>query len=245
MNSTPHRIARDWSIGVIIPAQNEEATVAATVDSILLAGEYSGCERSLWIVVVADTCTDRTASIARGAIGSCGEVIEACVRSAGSARRIGAKAVFEHFLNVDPRSIWLANTDADTCVSPDWIDVQLDLADEGITGVAGIVQLGTDSSAAAREAHRTSYPLAANGTHTHVHGANIAMRADAYLDVGGWADRALAEDHCLWGRLRSRGWRVSSPITSVVTTSGRLEGRARGGFADALKAKIEAQHADS
>jgi len=245
MNATPHLNARDWSIGVIIPAQNEESTVAATVASVLVAAEYSGCQRSLWIVVVADTCTDRTASIARGAIGSFGEVVEARVRAAGSARRLGAKAVFDHFHNVDPRSIWLANTDADTCVSHDWIDVQLNLADEGVTGVAGIVRLDRHSSAAAHEAHRSNYALAANGTHSHVHGANIAVRADAYLDVGGWADRALAEDHCLWGRLRSRGWRVSSPITSVVTTSGRLEGRARGGFADALKAHIDARHAES
>jgi cellulose synthase/poly-beta-1,6-N-acetylglucosamine synthase-like glycosyltransferase len=236
---------RDWSIGVVIPAQNEEASIEACVGSVRRACEYSGCRDSLWIVVVADTCTDRTANLARGAIGSFGEVIEARVRSAGSARRLGAKAVVDHFCTIDPRSIWLANTDADTCVSRDWIDVQLNLANDGITGVAGIVRLGHESSAAAHEVHRRNYPLGTDGTHTHVHGANIAVRADAYLDVGGWKDRALAEEHCLWGRLRSRGWRISSPTNSVVTTSGRLEGRAPGGFADTLKARLDARHADS
>jgi cellulose synthase/poly-beta-1,6-N-acetylglucosamine synthase-like glycosyltransferase len=237
--------ALDWSIGVVIPAQNEEGTVAASVASVLHAAEYSGCKDSLWMVVVADSCTDRTAIIAGAAMGCHGEVIEARVRSAGAARRLGAKSVFEHFRAVDPRSIWLANTDADTCVSRDWIDVQLNLADEGVAGVAGIVRLSRDSSEAAHELHRRTYALRADGTHSHVHGANIAVRADAYLDVGGWTDRALAEDHCLWGRLRSRGWRVSSPTSSVVTTSGRLEGRAPGGFADTLKAQLNARHVDS
>ncbi len=236
---------RDWSIGVVIPAQNEEATIEACISSVIRACEYSGCRHSLWIVVVADMCTDRTAGLARAAIGSFGQVVEARVRSAGSARRLGAKAVFEHFRTIDPRFIWLANTDADTCVSREWIDVQLNLANDGVTGVAGIVRLGRGSSAAAHEVHRRNYPLRADGTHSHVHGANIAVRADAYLDVGGWTDRPLAEDHCLWGRLRSRGWRISSPTNSVVTTSGRLEGRARGGFADTLKARLDARHADS
>jgi hypothetical protein len=81
-----------------------------------------------------------------------------------------------------------------------------------------------------------------DGSHTHVHGANLSVRADAYEDVGGWSDLALAEDHCLWGRLRRR-LRGSSPVSSVVTTSARLQGRATGGFADTLKARLEAQHA--
>ena len=39
-----------------------------------------------------------------------------------------------------------------------------------------------------------------DGTHAHVHGANLGIRADAYLDVGGWSDASLAEDHCLWNQ---------------------------------------------
>ncbi len=62
----------------------------------------------------------------------------------------------------------------------------------------------------------------------------MGVRADAYLDVGGWSDLKVSEDHCLWGRLRRRGWRLQSPTASVVLTSGRLQGRAQGGFADTL-----------
>jgi hypothetical protein len=71
----------------------------------------------------------------------------------------------------------------------------------------------------------------------------MALRADAYLDIGGWTDRTVAEDHCLWRRLHRRGWRVTSPASSVVITSARLKGRAGGGFADTLQARIAARHA--
>jgi glycosyltransferase involved in cell wall biosynthesis len=237
------RIPREWSIGVIVPAQNEEATIKLCIESIITAAGHGGRADTLWIVVVADACSDATARIARRALGTFGRVLECNVRSAGTARRLGVEAVLEHFRGVDARSIWLANTDADTSVPGDWIDVQLAFADDGVTGVAGIVQLNADGCRKAHEIYRRTYHLQPDGTHTHVHGANIAVRADAYLDVGGWRDRAVSEDHCLWGRLRSRGWRVSSPVRSVVSTSARLVGRARGGFADTLEAQIHAAYA--
>jgi cellulose synthase/poly-beta-1,6-N-acetylglucosamine synthase-like glycosyltransferase len=236
------RVFYEWSIGVIVPAQNEAATIKRCLGSIIAAACHSGRADSLWIVVVADTCSDATAQIARCELGTFGRVLECRVRSAGAARRLGVEAVLEHFRGVDVHSIWLANTDADTSVPVDWIDIHLAFADEGVTGVAGIVQLNTDGCAKAHEIYDSTYHIQSDGTHTHVHGANIAVRADAYLDVGGWRDLALSEDHCLWGRLRSRGWRVSSPARSVVSTSARLVGRARGGFADTLEAQINAPY---
>ncbi|GAC1305525.1 MAG: glycosyltransferase [Steroidobacteraceae bacterium] len=196
-----------------------------------------------WVVVVADRCTDRTVERARRALGSAGEVICIDVRSAGAARREGVARMLAHWGESDPARIWLANTDADTFVSEEWIAVQLAFADQGITAVAGIVHLHAGASASVHDVFRTTYLTTPQGTHSHVHGANLSVRADAYVDVGGWSDLPLAEDHCLWARLRRRGWRVSSPVSSVVATSPRLEGRAKGGFADALKARVEALHA--
>ena len=170
-------------------------------------------------------------------------MLECDVRSAGSARRLGVDAALAHFNDKELGQIWLANTDADTLVTRDWITVQLSLADSGIAAVAGIVTLEEDGSREAHEIHRASYLTNLDGTHGHVHGANLALRADAYVDAGGWAHRALAEDHCLWNRLKHRGWRLCSPVSSVVVTSARLIGRARGGFADSLKARIDAQFA--
>jgi Glycosyl transferase family group 2 len=158
---------------------------------------------------------------------------------------VGVDRVLEHWNTRDRSHIWLANTDADTHVGDDWIAVQLRLADQGVTAVAGIVHLASGGCAAAHEIYRDTYLTSADGTHSHVHGANLSVRADAYEDVGGWSNLALAEDHCLWGRLRRKGWRVSSPVSSVVTTSARLKGRAKGGFADTLLACVEALYADA
>jgi cellulose synthase/poly-beta-1,6-N-acetylglucosamine synthase-like glycosyltransferase len=234
---------RSWSVGVVIPAHDEELTIETCILSVLRSLSTGGVEKH-WIVVVADHCTDRTIERARRALRGAGEVLEVRAHSAGAARRAGAARVLQHWHTLDHAEIWLANTDADSYVREDWVTVQLGLADEGVTAVAGIVHLDAAGSAAAHEAFRRSYLTSAQGTHTHVHGANLSVRADAYEDVGGWSNLALAEDHCLWGRLRSRGWRVSSPVSSVVITSSRLQGRAKGGFADTLRACIDAHHAE-
>jgi glycosyltransferase involved in cell wall biosynthesis len=231
-----------WSIGIVVPAQNEEASIEPCIQSIRRSCETAQL-RDYRIVVVADSCTDDTLPRARRAVAGVGEVLECDAMSAGSARRLGVDAVLTHFNERDLRQIWLANTDADTLVPRDWITVQLKLADSGIAAVAGIVTLGEGGSPAAQELYRATYLTRPDGTHGHVHGANLALRADAYVDAGGWTHRALAEDHCLWGRLKRRGWRLSSPVSSAVVTSARLIGRARGGFADTLKASIDAQSA--
>jgi cellulose synthase/poly-beta-1,6-N-acetylglucosamine synthase-like glycosyltransferase len=235
-------ISTKWAVGVVIPAQNEEMTIESCIGSVLKSLARAGVEQ--WVVVVADLCVDRTVERARHALGSAGEVIEVTARSAGAARRVGVARVLEHWKDRDPSQIWLANTDADTQVGDSWIAVQLGFADEGVTAVAGIVHLDAGGGRAAHEVYRDTYLTSSDGTHSHVHGANLSVRADAYEDVGGWSNLALAEDHCLWGRLRRKGWRVSSPVSSVVTTSARLKGRAQGGFADTLRACVEALYAD-
>lgn len=233
-----------WSVGIVVPAQNEEETIERCVESILDSCRHANL-KDFRIAVVADSCTDSTAIRARRALGEAGDLLECAVTSAGTARRLGVDAVLRYFEKRAHKQIWIANTDADTTVPLDWLAVQLELADSGATGIAGIVRLPENTAAAAHEAHRKTYLTAAGGTHAHVHGANLSVRADAYLDAGGWSDRALAEDHCLWQRLRRRGWRICSPVSSVVMTSARLEGRAPGGFADTLRANIEAIGADA
>ena len=232
-----------WSVGVIIPAQNEERTIEDCISSVLVALAKAGVDH--WIVVVADDCTDETAQRARRVLGRAGEVVQASVRSVGAARRAGVARVLQRWKSRATSQIWLANTDADTTVNEDWIAVQLGFADGGVTAVAGVVRLEASGSPATQEVYRNTYFVSKEGTHTHVHGANLSVRADAYEDVGGWSTLARAEDHCLWARLRGRGWRVSSPVSSIVTTSARLEGRAKGGFADALRARVAALDARS
>jgi cellulose synthase/poly-beta-1,6-N-acetylglucosamine synthase-like glycosyltransferase len=231
-----------WSVGIVVPAQNEEDTIEACIESILDSCRHAKL-KDFRVVVVADGCRDLTSVRARRALGHAGELLACEARNVGTARRLGVEAVLRFFRGRAPSQIWLANTDADSTVPLDWLEVQLKLADSGTAGIAGIVRLPQNGGGAADEAYRQMYLTADDGTHAHVHGANLSVRADAYLDAGGWSHRALAEDHCLWQRLQRRGWRVCSPVTSVVVTSARLKGRAPGGFADTLRTHIEAASA--
>jgi len=225
-----------WSLGVVIPAHNEEDRIVACVRSVRAAIDTCRPDKA-WIVVVSDGCTDQTTRYAESILKQAGQVIECRAGSAGAARRIGASALLKSLAVPDLSRLWLANTDADTAVPPDWLSKQLRLADEGACAVAGIVSVdsfeGHGPNAATNFAR--SYVIHGDGTHPHVHGANIGLRADVYVDAGGWSDIAVGEDHHLWQRVLQRGWKVCSSASSVVTTSGRLHGRARGGFADTLR----------
>ena len=88
-------------------------------------------------------------------------------------------------------------------------------------------------------AYPLSYSIYSDGTHPHIHGANLGVRADRYVDVGGWANLKTGEDHDLWGRLKRTGVRLRSSAQLQVVTSGRRVGRAPNGFAGALAAHNE------
>ena len=72
----------------------------------------------------------------------------------------------------------------------------------------------------------TRVPGRPNG---HVHGANLGVRADAYLRAGGFPDRPAHEDVDLVAALVASGARVVATDACDVLTSGRLVGRAPGG----------------
>lgn len=238
MNALP------WNVGVVIPAQNEESSIADSIRAVRTALHRSNRIGQAWIVVACDCCIDETRRFAQIALAEQGEVIECNVMSAGAARRLGVAAVLTHFRDLPAHRIWLANTDADTCVVDDWLDQQLRHADSGAAGVAGIVSVSSVASCDLNQVRSllNDYAIFADGTHPHVHGANLGVRADAYLEAGGWSDKALAEDHCLWQRLKQGRWPVIASAASVVVTSGRLVGRAPGGFADLLRSRVAALH---
>jgi cellulose synthase/poly-beta-1,6-N-acetylglucosamine synthase-like glycosyltransferase len=245
--SPPNR-EHDWAVGVVIPARNEEGSIAACLQSVLTALDQQGLPaQDRWVVVVADSCNDGTADVARRTLKNQGVALECSLSSAGAARRLGAAQVLARFEKAPFARVWIANTDADSCVAPDWIAQQLSLAERGYCGVAGIVHVDNVHGLEQDElrALLADYTIHDNGTHPHVHGANLGVRADAYVDAGCWMPIALAEDHCLWSRIKARGWPTASCAKTIVRTSGRLHGRAAGGFADSLRHRLQLLHPES
>ena len=222
-----------WSVVVVVPAHDEAMLLPGCLDSIARAGAAVADRARVSTVVVADACADLTASIAR-AHGAA--LVEVAHRNVGAARASGVGAGLAAAGAWPLHRIWLASTDADTVVHGDWLAHQLDLADAGVTAVAGVVLVDSFSEhpVGTATAFATHYATSAGLGHPHVHGANLGTRADAYQRAGGWEAMHLAEEHDLWRRLREAGERCLATTTLWVTTSGRARGRAHGGFADLL-----------
>jgi glycosyltransferase involved in cell wall biosynthesis len=204
------------NVAVVIPARDEGELIARCLASI-------GNAR---IIVVADSCADDTAAIARSR-GA--EVIEIDAANVGLARAIGCEAALRH-----PEVDWLACTDADSVVPVNWIDEQQRLAATGTDAVIGTVRPDfADLTALQTGAWlATHQPSVANG---HVHGANLGLRASAYLSVGGFAPVSEHEDNDLVARLAAAGFTVTPTAAIEVLTSGRVFGRTPGGYARYLR----------
>jgi glycosyltransferase involved in cell wall biosynthesis len=190
------------------------------------------------IVVVVDSSTDRTREIAETLLSNNGIVVPIDARAVGQARSVAAKVALERYTR-SLKYCWLANTDADCEVPTSWLADHLAIARMGVDAVAGIVDVDSfaEHNPFAGDRFRLNYHVHADGTHPHVHGANMGVRADAYLRAGGWLALETAEDHDLWHRLHQTGHHPLSAAKLQVTTSGRKIGRAPHGFAEALAAQ--------
>jgi len=224
-------------IAVVVPVRNEEqlldsalAHICAAMDRVAARGRLRAR-----LVVVLDDCTDGSNNIAAAATAADGRIstISTGARCVGAARALG---VSKALADVAPPSLhrwWIANTDADTRVPPDWLDLFAEAADDGADALAGTVEpdsaeLGPARFAAWRAAHSSTEG------HPHIHGANLGVRASAYLQAGGFAPVSCDEDVRLVAALRAHGARVRSSSSPTVITSARLRGRLDHGFADYL-----------
>jgi len=226
-------------IAAVVPARDEQELVRRSLEALVVARAEVGVTHpdvAVVIVLVADSCVDDTVAIARSIAGV--EVLEIDAHSVGVARAAGVERALEVLGVVEsgttPDGWWIANTDADSVVPPNWFSSQLELADGGTDVVVGTVHpdfadLSAEQITAWDARHQPGRP---NG---HVHGANLGLRLSAYRVVGGFAPLDLHEDNDLVARLRA------SPVIVVtasedgeVTTSGRRTGRAAGGYADYL-----------
>jgi glycosyltransferase involved in cell wall biosynthesis len=120
--------------GVVIPAHNEQDLLPSCLTAVRHAASQAGVP--VYLAVVADACTDRTAAVAR-AHGA--DVVELSTRCVGAARQVGVRQVLRATCHTDPAAVWIATTDADTRVPRWWLRRQLGFAAQGWKGVLGTV----------------------------------------------------------------------------------------------------------
>jgi glycosyltransferase involved in cell wall biosynthesis len=226
-----------WHIAVVIPARDEEDLLPRCLRSVQNARRMLPLHVSSDLIVVADQSSDGTFQVAHDLLQKDGMVLETQVGCVGAARALGAQHALERYTGVI-NACWLANTDADCQVPATWLLDQLASAKAGFAAVAGIVDVDSfaEHEAFVSDHFRRSYLVHPDGTHPHVHGANLGVRADTYLAVGGWQSLATAEDHDLWRRLQAGRYKRKADARLCVVTSGRKTGRAPSGFAGALAA---------
>ena len=117
-------------IGVVIPAHNECELLGAALAAVWVAARHPALGgEPVGVIVVLDSCTDgseRVAEhhrVARLALD---------VRNVGVARGRGAE------LCIEAGARWLAFTDADTVVAPDWLAMQLAENADAVCGCVSV-----------------------------------------------------------------------------------------------------------
>lgn len=226
-----------WHIAVLIPARDEEQLLPRCLRSVQNARRLLPSGVTSDLIVAIDQSVDTSLALARELVAQNGLVIETEAGCVGTARALAARTALIRY-DGPPQRCWFANTDADCEVPDTWLLDQITIAQRGYAGVAGIIDVDSfeDHDAFVPELFRLTYMIHSDGSHPHVHGANLGVRADAYLDAGGWGELRTAEDHDLWERLDRNAHQRLSDAKLKVLTSGRRTGRAPHGFAGALAA---------
>jgi glycosyltransferase involved in cell wall biosynthesis len=227
------------AIGVVVPAHDEEALLPACLASLRRAAEHPALAGiQVRLAVVLDRCSDRSGELAAERLRGCDVIVERPAGNVGAARRAGIDALLEAEAGRSLPDLWLATTDADSRVPVDWIARQRRLADAGADAIAGTIVVDDwhEQPPGARARFTRRYASDLTGArHGHVHGANLGVRASTYDGVGGVAGLPLAEDHALLEAVEAHGASTVRPSSLWVTTSGRRENRAPGGFSDFLR----------
>jgi hypothetical protein len=219
------------AVGIAVPAHNEETLLPDCLLALRRAASRLGVP--VRVLVVADSCTDRTVAVARR-FGA--RVVGIGARNVGAARATGMTALLRLMPGLDPAAVWLATTDADTVVPAGWLRRQLGYADQGWDVVLGTVTVADWSEHPAHvPAAFTARYESGGRPHPHVHGANLGIRASAYLAAGGFRSLRSAEDHALLAAATEAGCSVLQASDIAVQTSARRQARAPDGFSHLLR----------
>ena len=232
------------AVGVVVPARNEQERIGPCLTSVRRALDALPDDIAVAVAVVLDRCTDATPERVAALLDDWPQAVALPVDArpaptdgaaagvsvlrrprgtgVGALRDHGVRTVLNRLGAHPADGIWLLSTDADTTVPHDWALAHVGYAEH----------LAAD--ALARYRARVDRGIR-GATHDHIYGANLGVRADAYLAVAGFPPDGVGEDHGLWQRLDAAGYTLERPTALRVRTSARLHGRATDGLAGLLR----------
>ena len=248
---------------VAIPVRDEEERLPACLRALARQRDRLGQAippTLVRVVVFANNCADRSASLARklGAGLSLDiRVVEArlppATAHAGNARRAVMDLAEAWLVEAGESDGVILATDADSQVAPNWIAENLAAFAAGAEAVLGRIDLDEEGARLPEALHRRgeledtyerlltelSWLLDPLGHdpwphHATISGASLGVTRTAYCRVGRLPRVPVGEDKALIALLSRHDARIRHCPTAHVITSGRTHGRAPGGVADAL-----------
>jgi hypothetical protein len=247
------------TVVVAIPARNEAERIRSCL--LALAGQTVAPDS---VLVLANNCTDRTVLLSTVLAGSVPfplHVVEHSfatrVANAGHARRLA----MHHAAELAGKCGVLLTTDADSVAACDWVERNLLAIAAGADLVCGRVVVDPVEAALipphlhdddALECELTALldrlstlldpdPADPWPRHTEASGASLAVTVAAFKAVGGIPALPSGEDRAFVRTLARIDARIRHDPAVVVTVSGRIDGRAPGGMADAIRRRIRQQ----
>jgi glucosyl-3-phosphoglycerate synthase len=240
-------------VSVVVPAHNEEALLGSCLKA--LAEQEGVYPEDYEILLVLDRCADETEARAREIVDAHPRFglhfLEGPGRGSGYARRVGMELASARLLGLGRPKGLIASTDADTVVASDWLAAQLRAVSRGALAIGGRIELAEDPSLPesifrwhaerGRRRHESllSEPEQLGKTeHWQFSGASLALTVEVYRRIGGLKPLVALEDEHLEAVLRQRGVPIERLTSVRVTTSARVEGRAKQGLAHDLAAVV-------
>lgn len=218
------------AVGIVLPVHDEEELLPRALQALDVALGAVAPSISRRVAVVLDTCSDASSAIARRWAARVGAlVVRRECRSVGVARGTGALALLACWPDMDSARVWLATSDADSCVPRDWLTVQLEAHAAGVDLWAGRVRVAEESATVLRWTERYAEER------EPIHGASLGFSGKLYTELGGFGSLRSSEDRDLHHRAVAAGFRIRHDPRATVTTSSRRKGRAPEGFAGLLE----------
>lgn len=228
-------------LGIVVPAHNEEAYLQRCLAALHIAASHPALDgEPVLIHIVLDDCDDGSEDVLkRWQLGHAGDLAPLTYsqidkHKVGAARASGA----DRLVRLGVR--WLAFTDADTEVSPEWLVQQLALGVDVVCGSVAVDDWSPHAGHAGLLRTHFSEHYNDRDGHRHIHGANLGVSAAAYLAAGGFESVPCHEDVYLVAALERIGARFAWSAAPRVVTSARTNARARGGFGDYMLAVVAA-----
>jgi GT2 family glycosyltransferase len=199
-------------ISIVIAAKNAEQTLAKCLNA-LFEQDYPDFE----VIVVNDGSSDKTEAIVGGYPGL--KVLRTSGVGRSEARNLGVK---------EARGSYIAFTDADCMVNPDWLNELLKgFTSNGVAAAGGIQRSPSDETWFGKKVHQflsscgffTNYMQSFRDIREVTHNAscNVIYLKSAYANEGGFSsDFGAGEDPDLDHRLRKRGYRIFFNPKAIV-----------------------------